>query len=67
MNIGFKVAEWQNKPFKEFTNEELLEYWYKLRLTCKTGEIDTSDYGRKGLSGELYVENLQQEIIDRMK
>lgn len=65
-NIGFEVAPYVSKPFSAYTNEELLEYWYKLRLTCKTGKIDTSDFSRKGLSSELYVADLQNEIIRRM-
>lgn len=40
LTIGLKVEQWTNKPFHEFTNEELLEYWYKLRMTCKSGELD---------------------------
>lgn len=64
--IGFDVQKWRNKTFREFTDEELLEYWYKLRLTCKSGTVDTSDYGRDGLSTELYVVELQDEIIRRM-
>lgn len=65
--IGFNVKKWENKPFGDFTNEELLEYWHRLRTTCPTGEIDTKDYSREGLSTELYVANLQMEILDRMK
>jgi hypothetical protein len=65
--IGFDVGVWENKPFQTFTDEELLEYWYKLRLTCKSGEVDTSDYSRKGLSTELYIVELQQEILRRMR
>jgi hypothetical protein len=65
--IGFDVATWKNKPFHEFTNEELLEYWYKLRLTCKSGVIDPSDYSQKGISTQLYVAELQQEILRRMQ
>lgn len=61
LRIGFKVDEWKNKPFNNFTNEELLEYWYKLRLTCKTGELEKNPE-----STELYVVSLQQEIIKRM-
>lgn len=67
IRIGFEVSEWKSKPFHEFTNEELLEFWYKLRFTCKTGVVDTSDYSREGLSTELYVVSLQQEILLRMK
>jgi hypothetical protein len=67
LRIGFDVPKWTNRPFGDFTNEELLEYWYKLRLTCKSGIVDTSDYGREGLSTELYVVSLQDEILKRMK
>lgn len=62
LRIGFKVEEWRNKAFHEFTNEELLEYWYKLRLTCKSGEL-----GKNSDSTELYVVSLQQEILERFK
>jgi hypothetical protein len=60
--VGYEVPQWTNKPFHEFTNEELLEYWYKLRLTTKPGEVSgASD------STSLYVASLQQEIESRMK
>lgn len=62
LTIGFKVEQWANKPFHEFTNEELLEYWYKLRMTCKSGELD-----KEPNSTELYVVSLQQELLERMK
>ena len=67
IRIGFEVQEWKNKPFSEFTDEELLEYWYKLRLGSKSGIVDTSDYSRKGLSTDLYIVELQKEILNRME
>ena len=63
LKIGFDVAKWKNKPFNNFTNEELLEYYYKLRLTCKTGKVVDGNSS----STDLYVVSLQQEIINRMK
>lgn len=62
IRIGFEVQDWSLKAFKEYTDEELLEYWYKLRLTCKSGEL-----GKSPDSTELYVVSLQQEILERMK
>lgn len=55
------MPKWENKPFSDFTNEELLEYWYKLRLVAKTGEVNGNSS-----SADLYVVSLQQEIISRM-
>jgi hypothetical protein len=66
MRIGFDVPKWESKAFREFTNEELLEYWYKLRLMTKSGEVDTSDTSRKGLNTDMYIIELQEEIIRRM-
>ena len=63
LRIGFDVPTWTNKPFRDFIKEELIEYYYKLRLSC---------CGRKEVDGnssstDLYVVSLQQEIISRMK
>lgn len=64
--IGFEVGDWVNKPFNEFTNEELLEYWHKLRLTVESGEIDMQNPDADYVSTQLYVVNLQQELLRRM-
>jgi len=61
LRIGFTVPTWTNKPFSDFTNEELIEYYYKLRLTCKCKEVDGNSS-----STDLYIVSLQQEIIGRM-
>ena len=53
--VGFEVGEWKNKPFSEFTNEELLEYWHKLRLTCKSGEIKLKEGSVAATSTRLYI------------
>lgn len=63
--VGFEVGEWKSKPFSEFTNEELLEYWYKLRLTCKSGEVNLNE-DVNNISTRLYIVNLQQEMLERM-
>lgn len=62
LRVGFVVPEWSNKAFETFTNEELLEYWYKLRLVSKSGELDSLPS-----STDLYIVSLQQEIIKRME
>jgi len=64
--VGFEVGEWKSKPFSEFTNEELLEYWHKLRLTCKSGEINLKEGSVADTSTRLYIADLQQEILERM-
>lgn len=57
--IGFEVAPWKSKPMDEYTNEELLEYWYKLRF---------STLGKPGDSMAHWVTgDLQEEIIKRME
>lgn len=59
MSIGFNVPVWRSKPFSDFSNEELVEYYYKLRTVVSvTQEKDTMT--------AHYVEDLQDEIIDRM-
>lgn len=60
LRIGFEVKEWSNRPFHEFTLEELLEYWRKMRVTQKTGEL-----GKYPTSSELYTVELQDEIMKR--
>jgi hypothetical protein len=62
--IGFNVPKWTNKPIKDFTNEELLEYWYKLRLSFlgKSGKVVNGDSPMV----EWYVVDLQEEILKRM-
>lgn len=62
LRIGFEVPEWRSKPFHEFTLEELLEYWRKMRVTLKTGEL-----GKDPTSSELYTVALQDEIMKRFK
>ena len=62
LKLGFDVPKWENKALSEFTNEELLEYYYKLRLICKPGSLNT-----KSSDTEFYAEMLQQEIISRME
>ncbi len=64
--VGFEVGEWKSKPFSEFKNEELLEYWHKLRLTCKNGEIKLKEGSGADISTRLYIADLQQEILKRM-
>lgn len=59
--VGFEVSDWQPKPMDEYTNEELLEYWYKLRLTCRVKEVDGNSS-----STDLVLVTLQQEIVSRM-
>jgi len=53
--VGFEVGEWKSKPFSEFKNEELLEYWHKLRLTCKSGEINLKEGSGADISTRLYI------------
>ena len=64
--IGFTVPAWRSKHMSEYTNEELLEYWHKLRTVTKSGPVDTSDYGRKGLGTDFVIVDLQDEILRRM-
>lgn len=61
--IGFNVPEWKNKPFNEFTNEELLEYWYKLRLACRFSPHEITP---ESTSSDMYVFELQNQILKRM-
>lgn len=60
--IGFVVPIWENKKLSDFTNEELLDYYYKLRLTCRPGELNAHSSRT-----ERYVVDLQNEIISRME
>ena len=59
--IGFDVEQWRAKPLFSYSNDELLEYWHKLRLVCKKGEVTASL-----TSAEMHVLDLQKEIISRM-
>ena len=61
LRIGFDVPVWRNKNPKDFTNEELIEYYFKLRLVSKSGPVDSNSSGT-----DLYLLMLQQEIIERM-
>lgn len=65
IQIGFDVPEWKSKPFQEFSNEELLEYWFKLRISkipFKHHVVELKDAS----TTELYISDLQVEIIKRM-
>jgi len=59
--IGFDVPEWKSKAFSAFTNEELLEYWYKMRQVS-TSKIVTATSPMT----DWYVVDLQDEILRRM-
>ncbi|MBL4932272.1 hypothetical protein [Clostridium paridis] len=61
MKIGFDVEQWTNKPLNEFTNEQLIEYYYKLRLQSKQKELSVDSP-----MVDFYVIDLQKEIIKRM-
>jgi len=64
LKIGFVVPVWRNKPFDEFSDEELLEYWFRLRLVAKVNgcEVITKDSS----SADMYVAELQNQILGRM-
>jgi hypothetical protein len=68
LRIGFEVEQFKTmKPIAEYTNEELLEYWRMLRMTCKTGPCDLkSMVSSKEFSSYAFVIDLQDEILKRM-
>jgi len=60
--VGFTVPEWRSKAFHEFTNEELVEYYYKLRLAYAVEDRKS----KEPVMADYYVMDLQAEIIKRM-
>ena len=66
MKIGFDVKPWKNKPFHEFTNEELVEYYYKLRFVAMMEGKGNKELGPDSEMADMYVVELQEEILRRM-
>lgn len=68
LRIGFDTEQFKTfKPMEEYTNEELLEYWHKLRLTCKSGPCNLgSMVNSKDFSTYAFLIDLQDEILKRM-
>jgi len=67
LRIGFEVPQWtHNRPIEEYTDEELLEYWYKLRLGSATsGEKGAVD--ERSSSTAFLVVDMQEEMLKRMR
>lgn len=64
--IGFEVPQWKGKPMSEYTDEELLEYYFKLRVSF-IGNYEKPDVSSKQFSPWIVTVDLQAEIIRRMK
>lgn len=67
LRIGFDVPQWtHNRPIEEYTNEELLEYWYKLRFgsafSRETGRVDVNSS-----STAFLLCDMQEEMLKRMR
>ena len=66
MRIGFDVAPWRNKPFHKFTNEELIEYYYKLRIAAMVEGKSGKELGPDSEMADWYVLELQEELMRRL-
>lgn len=67
MRIGFEVKPWRNIAFSSFTDEELIEYYYKLRLGAMAKGKTHKDLGFDDDMADLYVVELQDELLRRMR
>lgn len=67
LRIGFDVPKWtHNRPISEYTDEELLEYWYKLRLgSTMSGENGIVDANSS--STAFLLCDMQEEMLKRME
>lgn len=59
LKLGFEVKKWESKSMSEYTNEELLEYWYRLRFSL-IGKSETT-------MTHHVAQDLQDEIVRRME
>lgn len=66
MKIGFDVTTWKPKAMTEYTNEELIEYYYKLRFSFM-GKNEKPDVTSKQFSPWACAYDMQAEILSRME
>lgn len=63
--LGMQVPTWSNKAISDYTDEELLEYYFKLRFTF-IGNYAEPSIGEKSWSSWQWTVDAQEEILKRM-